>query len=586
MSKKVINVIPRVEEVLILSALGAAIGLALASPLVAGASSGYLPSNVHGLGDVFRAGAACASMALGAGAGAWLALRQERDTHVDGARYIAQHKKARAELQALELELCKENVLPQSPPGIVIGGVEISNKRATTHFQAIGQTGQGKSTIYNSIGDQVLEREGRLILFDIKNDLVKRYFDPKTCVLVGPWDARAAVWDAPADFDDPTAVTEFANAIMEVEAAKRGKSDPHWVEGAAAVLAGVMRSYMRGRQQWTWAGLVNDLHAGLLPLVQQAALGSTEVRLRFPHAFLPANDDGPYLDKEEASMARAVTDGISGWMEEMAVVDATDKYRPRFSFSRWLTGAAHREVRVVIFNYSKKYATPARRLFGAMLGVVATTMSGGAVRDIDADAPGLWCVFDEVVQMGPGALKEINSLMALGRSRGARVLLAFQAASQIEEALGQEAGRALLDQAVTQIYLHPSPRAVKEICDAAGERHVDRIESTGSNGATQGKTKHQVKEPVLVSGDLESLGEVDGGVELILHVKDVLGRLVQPFALTHDHEAEAFVESETWKWGALKALEEADLQGGGGSATPAVSQESVVDLTFDWKEEE
>lgn len=188
--------------------------------------------------------------------------------------------------------------------------------------------------------------------------------------------------------------------------------------------------------------------------------------------------------------------------------------------------------------------------------------------------------------MGPGALKEILSLMALGRSRGARVLLAFQAASQIEEALGQEAGRALLDQAVTQIYLHPSPRAVKEICDAAGERHVDRVESTVSNGATQGKTKHQVKEPVLVSGDLESLGEVDGGVELILHINDILGRLVQPFAVTPDHEAEAFVESETWKWGALKALEEADRQGAEGSGTPASSQAAVIDLTFDWKEEE
>jgi len=61
---------------------------------------------------------------------------------------------------------------------------------------------------------------------------------------------------------------------------------------------------------------------------------------------------------------------------------------------------------------------------------------------------------------------------------------------------------------------------------------------------------------------------------------------VQPFSPERDHQAEPFVESETWKWGALKALEEADLHAAEGSATPAASQASVIDLTFDWKEEE
>lgn len=559
-STKEIRVSPRVEEILIGAAVGAGVGLALAAPFVTGLP-GYLPHDVTGLAESIRAGLAWIAPAVGAVAGACYFALQPMDTHLSGMLYIPRYREARRRLQALERPLfTPRGAITQAKRGLTIGGVELSHKRERTHFEAIGQTGQGKTTLYNAIVDQAIARGDRVILFDVKGDIAKRYFDGgKTCVLMGPWVSEAVLWDAPKDFDDPAAVTAFAQAIMEVEAARQGGKDPHWVQGGAAVLSGIMRSYMRGKSEWTWAGLHEDLQAGSLAMVQKAGRGDNEVRLRFPHAFLPQTDakHGPFLDKEESSMARSVADGISGWMEEMSIIDAQDAHRERFSFSRWLTGQAHKDVQIVIFNFSDKYAPQARRLFGSMMGVVGEVLSGPRMPAVDPDGPGVWCIFDEVVQMGRGAMEPIRKLMELGRDKGARVLIAFQSVSQLKRELGKDGAEALLDQAVTPIYMHPAQRAAKETCDVIGTRQIARIETNASNGAIQGKVKKIVEEPVLRPSDLESLGETPDGIELILQIKDVLGRLLQPFMPRRVGGA-ALTESETWKWGALRALEEAD----------------------------
>lgn len=561
-SKSEIYITPRLEEIAVAGLVGAGLGLAAVSPFVTGLP-GYLLRDAHTLSGAIRVVLAWAGPIAGAIAAGWYGAYQPMDSHLDGMRYVPRYAEARHALQRIECARFADPlpwVRHQTPPGLRIGGVEISHKRETTHFQAIGQTGQGKTTLYNAIVTQALARGGRVVLFDIKGDLVSRYAERPDCRLVGLWDARAALWDGPADFADPTALTDFAKKVMEVEAIKNGKGDPHWVEGAAAVLGGLLRSYMRNGGTWRWADLQADLQGGLLALVQKAARGSSEVRLRFPHAFLPRIDalHGPFLDKEESSMARSITDGVSGWLEELAIIDTQDKGRERFSFERWLTGKAHGDVHIVIFNYSKKYQTQCRRVFGAMFSVMAAVMGSPLMPKADPAAPGTWFILDEVIQLGRGSLPAIRSIMELGRDKGARVLLAFQSASQLADALGQEGARALLDQAVTPIYLHPSTRAAGEICDALKTRTVERLESTSTQGAIQGKAKHAMTVPVLLTSDLESLGEVDGGIELILQCKDVLGRLVQPFSPKPEHEAPGLVESETWKWGALRALEDAD----------------------------
>lgn len=559
-SKKEIRVSPRVEEILIGSAVGAGLGLALVAPFVSGLP-GYLPHDVTTLVESIRAGLAWVAPTVGALAGGYYTAVQPRDTHLSGMLYIPRYREARRTLQAIERAAFNPPQRGRAVRGITIGGVEISAERATQHFQCIGQTGQGKTTLYSGIVDQVLAQGGRIVIHDIKGDLIRRYYDPKTVMIAGPWDARAFVWDAPADFADPTAVTEFATAVMEVTAVKQGGKDAHWVEGAAAVLAGVIRSYLRsgGADRWSWAGLLEDLHVDPLALVQKAARGNEGVRRRFSTAFLPVTDKtAPFLNREGASMVGSIEDGIAGWLEEMAVIDAKDTDRPRFSFSRWLTGEAHQSVRMVIFNYAKEYETPARRLFGAMFGVMSKVLASGRVPGVPADTIGTWFILDEVVQMGAGVLRECGALMALGRSKGARVMMAFQSASQVADAMGPVPAKAVLDQAVTPIYMHPSTPAAKEIADALGKHQLDRIQTNASNGAVPGKTKVAVDEPVITTGDVESLGRVSTGIELIVQIKDRLGRLVQPFPAKRESDTPLYVESETWKWGALRALEEAD----------------------------
>lgn len=562
-SKKVIYVTPRVEEILILSALGAAIGLALASPFASSAN-----------GHLTIAGGITA--ALGAGVGAWLALRQERDSHLKGARYYPDPVEALRVLRRQERTRFSAAQKAGLVHGISLGGLELARKTETEHLYDVGIAGSGKTVGLCALMDQIIARGDRAIIHDIKGDLAARYFRSDTCVMLGPWDSRAAIWDAAADIDSPPRADEVAAAVCGVKSAQG--PDAHWARSAANVLRGLIKSYMREGRAWTWADLRDALSGDPVALVQRAAEGEPLVRTQFPSAFGDGGGEdgekGPYVSKEGASILSTLA-AKAGWLLAYAAVDAKDKDRERFSVQRWLTGAAHADKRVVFLNYSALYASVCEQLFGALVATMKSTVSSPLMPDVDPDAPAIWCVFDEYPQMGAEALVETQVIAELGRSRGVRVVVALQDETQLAARLGQVQAAPILAQQATRVYLRTSPQTAEQVCKRAGTHQVDRIETTAANGAVQGKTKHAVEEQVLRPDALTGLHVTPDGVEMILHTGDVLGKLVQPFPERRSSIASAYVESPTWRQGSLPD----------GPARPTVGPKSVVDLTFDWKEE-
>lgn len=563
-SKKVIYVTPRVEEILILSALGAAIGLALASPFASSAN-----------GHLTIAGGITA--ALGAGVGAWLALRQERDSHLKGARYYPDPVEALRVLQRQERARFSAAQKAGQVHGMSVGGLELSRKTETEHLFDVGITGSGKTAGLCAWIDQMIARGDRVVIHDIKGDLAARYFRPETCVMLGPWDARAAIWDAASDIDSPPRADEIAAAVCGVKSAQG--PDAHWARSAANVLRGLIKSYMREGRVWTWADLRDALAGDPVALVQRAAAGEPLVRTQFPSAFGDGGGEdgekGPYVSKEGASILSTLA-AKAGWLLAYAAVDAKDKNRERFSIQRWLMGVEHTDKHVVFLNYSALYAGVCEQLFGALVATIKSTVSSPLMPEVDPDSPAIWCVFDEYPQMGAEALVETQVIAELGRSRGVRVVVALQDETQLAAKLGQVQAAPILAQQATRVYLRTSPQTTEQVCKRAGTHQVDRIETTGSNGAVQGKTKHAVEEQVLRPDALTGLHVTPDGVEMILHTGDVLGKLVQPFPERRPSIAPAYVESATWRRGSLPD----------GPVVPTPNSEPVVDLTFDWKEEE
>ena len=550
----------RVEETAILALLGAAVAVTVISLFAVGAT-GYLPSTALGLPSKLHAIALWGAVAIGLIVGGLYGLSQERDTHLRGARYYGDPREAQPVLQRMQRERMHSRQKCHHVRGVEIAGVELAMRTEVEHLYIEGLTGGGKTVLLESIIDQILARGDRLVLFDPKGDLASRYFEPDTCELLGPWDQRAAMWDARADLGETALVDEFAASVLGVHEA--GGEAKEWRQAAAALLAGIIRSYMVGGQAWTWADIGDALTHGPVALIQRAAAGDPLIRHDFASVF-PApgdTDHKPHIDKRGGSVTGVMSTAIR-WLATYARVDAKDEFRHRFSPKRWLLRQAHANTRIVFLNHSTLHAAAAEQLFGATLASMAAVVASPEMPEQSADAPHTWFILDEFPQAGTTAFKAIQKLGEMGRSRGCAVVLAIQHEKQIAEKLGEAGAAAVLEQQVTRIYMKTGPATAEAISHRIGQREIDRIETTAQNGAVLGKNKRTMTEQVILPGELMALtAKIKGagrGAQLILHSGDVLGKLTQRFPDERPPQAKAFIPSETWAHGTLPDMPAAD----------------------------
>lgn len=534
------------EEVLIGGLLGAAIGLALVAPLAAGLPD-VNPFTAYGFWGFLQAAVLWGGAAIGAGWGGMLVARQERDSHLRGAQYFPDFERARSELQKLEGRQFSSRQKAHEVRGIQIGGVELSRGTETGHIYAVGLPRSGKTVLLTSIIEQVLERGDRLVVHDPKGDFTARYFNPESCVLLGPWDERAAIWDASADIDSPALAGEFGASV----AGKVEGQNKSFHDAAGRLIAGLIRSYQREKAAWSWSDLRSGMEGLPLDLVRRAVLGDRGIRSVMPSAF----SSNPELTTGERAVL-GVLGGASGWIANYASIDTPARQASRFSVRNWMLGEAHTNTRVVILNSNSLYETAGEAIFGAILATISAAVSSAIMPERSADAPGsIWYILDEFPQLGAAALNQVQRIAEVGRSRGMRIVTALQDEAQLAAKVGREKAAPMLAVQSTKVYMRSSDLTADSVAKRLGRREVNRLETTAENGALAGKTVKLVEQQVIQPSDLLGLhvrsDDEPNGVELILHLEDTLGRLVQSFPARRPDIAAPFLESEDWKRGSL-----------------------------------
>lgn len=542
---------PQAEEVVIAGLVGALVAVAATSLITAGAQ-GYLPHDMHGIVDSLRVVVFWIAVVVGGGAGVWFGVTQEKDTHVSGVLYYPIRRRAMRFLRARERRQMSKTQRAGKVRGIAIGGVEFARRTETTHFTLLGLNGTGKTTILDAMERQVMARGDRLIIHDIKGDFTAAHYDPATCVLMGAQDPEAWLWDATRDIATPAQADAFAARVFDVR--NVDPKDRHWYTSAATLLSGAIRYYMSQRKPWRWSDIADMWEDDHVELVTRAAQGNSQVRQNFPNFFraLAAGKE-PSISPEEASIFSTVADDF-GWILRYAALDRADPTGKRFSVREWVLGKGHKDIRTVILNFSSNDAQVCEQLFGAILAAVATTLGSSELPEIDADRGDcLWLVLDEFAQLGPRAFRAVQTISELGRSKGARVVLATQTSDQLAARVGAAKAEPVMHQQRTRIYLQTSPEDAEKISATAGSHTIERISTTAENGAVQGKTKTIVRERALLPGDITGLrqGPDAGGVELLVQTGDRIFKLLQPFGPQVPEHAPRPV-SKLWEQGTLR----------------------------------
>jgi hypothetical protein len=547
----------RIEETLIGAMLGAAAGVAMSSPITCGLTQ-YFPGG-GSFGEIFQLSLLWLSGLVGGFGGSVYASWQQNEQHVRGVRLerdphqakkrLSEHE--RSKMSKRQLGNGRETDLGGRVKGLAIGGVELARSRETEHLIVTGLPGSGKTVVLRSIIDQVLDRRDRLMIHDPKGDLTATYFDPETTVLLGLWDKRAWVWDIGNDVDSPAMAREFAKAVCGATDAKG--DNKFFVDQASALLAAILMGFMKDGRSFAWKDLGKVLSATPLSYVTFAC--NADPRICGDFANLLTNGESP--NRTEQGVISELNNATD-WIRQVAAVDHQNALR--FSMRGWLTKQSHHQVQLVVLNSNSLYKKAGGSIFSAILAVMAETVTSSLMPEVSADDEGLWLVLDEFPQLGAQGIAHIQNIAELGRSRGVREVLALQEESQITALLGRDKAEPVLRVQRARAYLGCEANTADAVVKRIGKREILLIETTAQSGALQGKTMRPDSRDVLSQSDLLGLKVTESGPEMLLHIGDVIGKLVQPFGPKRPGQAEAFVESNEWKFGRM-ARSEADVAG-------------------------
>lgn len=82
----------------------------------------------------------------------------------------------------------------------------------------------------------------------------------------------------------------------------------------------------------------------------------------------------------------------------------------------------------------------------------------------------------------------------------------------------------------TKIYCRVSDTTAEAVAKRIGEREIRRYQSTADGGALPGKSAMPDRQQVINPSDLLGLQETREGIEIVVHIEDVMGKTVQPLA--------------------------------------------------------
>ncbi|WP_285308804.1 type IV secretion system DNA-binding domain-containing protein [Stenotrophomonas maltophilia] len=322
-----------------------------------------------------------------------------------------------------------------------------SKKDWAQHMFIWGGTGQGKSVIFKHILAQVVGKNKKAFIYDIKGDFTAIFRRP---VIVCPFDRRSYVWDVGQDVATQTQASAFAQSIIPPESG----AGAFWATAAQTLLEGCVRELQATRRRdWGWADL-----AALLARPAKSMFEAMSVY--FPRAaMLIASEDSNTTGSVLACLANGT-----------AVIDRLATAWPRrdpkrsFSMVAWIQDGYKGRKQLIV--QSGPDPLLARAYISAMVNIAVPEIL--ALKD-DERGRHLGFYFDELTTAGK---LNIEPLIAVGRSKGVSLVACVQDLSQIQDVYGDKAAQAFESMIGTVVCCKTAGATAIELAGKMGKRTV------------------------------------------------------------------------------------------------------------------
>jgi len=370
--------------------------------------------------------------------------------------------------------------------------VRLSSQRVSRHGIVFGKVGGGKSTILIKLIAEILEGRHKALIFDIKGDYTAKFWRKNGPVaILAPWDKRSLIWDIARDCRSRQDAARFAIYLI------KDSKDPMWSAAARQLCVGfLVHLQMTRGESWGWKDL-----ADLLSTPEKELLAMMS----------EANPEAIRAVEQTGTTTTGILINLSAFLS--SIYDLAEAWPQRisgrmFSVQQWIfdEDAPHRAV---LLGGNKEFGSLMSAFAGALVAQAAACVC--SPRLSDSRSRRLYFMLDEFPQLGK---VDIEPLVAVGRSKGARVWLGLQDFGQLKKLYGADEAQAITAMVGTLICAGAAPgETAKFISEMAGSREVERssLSTSIQGGTSAASTSHSWQRetiPVLSESQASGLGPV------------------------------------------------------------------------------
>lgn len=326
----------------------------------------------------------------------------------------------------------------------------LPKKYWSRHALIYGSVGAGKTQVILPIVQQLIRRDSKAFLFDVKGDMTSLSKRP---VIVSPFDRRSYVWDIGRDCRTPMQAAAFAASIIS-ESADGGSK--FWSVAAQQLLTGVLRHLQTTKgTDWGWQDLADGLAQGAEKMLEL-------MKAHHPKA-------APLIENTEGQTTASILANLAGQtrvIDELALA-WPNRGKRLFSITDWIRDDYEGRQQVVVQAGGDAQLTKA--YIAAMINVAVPSIVSPALSENESGRC-LAFVLDELPSLGR---INLGPLIDKGRSKGVMVLAGLQDLAQLRDVYGDNQAQAMASMVGTHIVCAVNAGNTRdEIARLLGKRKV------------------------------------------------------------------------------------------------------------------
>jgi hypothetical protein len=350
--------------------------------------------------------------------------------------------------------------------------LRVPERAEDQHFEIIGDTGSGKTTIIMQMLRQIQTRGHSAIIYDPACEFIERFYsESRGDIVLNPLDRRCPYWGPSEELVRRAEARTIAASLFQPTNDRKGE---FFVESPQKIFAHLLLDLPTPQQLVEWMSHPEEI-------------------------------DRRIKDTELASLIDpSAPQQRSGVLGSLSLIADSFRLLPRKedAATEWNAREWSKERKGWIFLTSQ----PAER--EALRPLHSLWIDMLVLRLLSAPGPGqhpVWFVLDELASLQ--RLPQLHTAITENRKSRNPIVLGFQGKAQLEVVYGHLA-EVMLSQPATKIFLKTTePNAAEWVSRAIGRVEIERMKETHFDGTRSGKnySLDRQTEPLVLDSEISGL---------------------------------------------------------------------------------